>query len=469
MGTAHPTGSIQKGDDVVLTLLLPWFPILLSVGIGGRLLGRTRGLFLGIVAAMFWIVLVQAWVGSALWHNYWIVAAIVAGSVAIAAMGCWSGDFRSSIGGQFPPYALHAKNASDSQSSVGNGQPQEAGNTLEQLSAAMDQFDDWLEEHRDESKLWPKFDELIRSVLYQCCKATHVRPFRLLNDGDELVPLREPDPFLDVERLSARSGIIGHVVTTGRSYLSGDVMQGELLVKLAEQSKEQTAWCFAIKQGTRRLGIVTIAELGIAPERNKPLLHAMERLINQFWCTLWETIRSRSAVQEDPVSGLPTRPAFLRAAEQALHESYQQGEPVAVVVLALESLRDLSDTGRWEVADDLIHEVSDVVRRKVRMDDRLGRFDGSRFILLLRRVDTELASLIVEQLLARVTAICSDETRWRVTVEARCGLAGSGTLQPDLRTLVSRALAQSRRARLEGIRFASDTGNVAAAACGGRI
>ncbi len=60
-----------------LTLLLPWFPIVLAVGIGGRMLGKKRGLFLGIACALFWIVLVQATVGYSIWQDYWVVAAMV--------------------------------------------------------------------------------------------------------------------------------------------------------------------------------------------------------------------------------------------------------------------------------------------------------------------------------------------------------------------------------------------------------
>ena len=92
----------------------------------------------------------------------------------------------------------------------------------------------------------------------------------------------------------------------------------------------------------------------------------------------------------------------------------------------------------------------------MRLDDRSGRFDGSRFVLLLRRVDSELASLIVAQLMSRLETLCGDEARWSVKLGARCGVAGSGTDQPDLKTLVSRALIQGRRARLEDLSVASD-------------
>ena len=441
---------------MTLTLILPWFPILLGVGVGGRLLGRTRGLYLGILSAFFWVVLVQASAGPAIWREPWTVVMIVAGAVAIAAMGRWSGetpvDRLSPTASAQPPANVNMINRSD-----------ECLSPLQQLTTALDQFDDWLEEHRDDNNPWPKFDELVRSVMYQCCQATHVKPYRLRNEGEELVPLNESDPLVDVEPLPARRGIVGHVVTTGRSYVASDMTKGELVEQLAEESQDTVAWCFAVRQGTSQLGAVVVGQLGIAPDPNRPLLCAMERLISQFWCMLCETIRSRRAVQDDPVSGVLIRPAFLHRADEALRESYREGEPVAVAVIALEGLRRLRDSGRWEVADQVVRETSNVVRRKVRMDDRLGRFDDFRFLLLLRRVDSGLASLIVAQLMSRLTGVCHDRERWRETVDVRCGVAGSGTERPDLRTLVSRALAQYRRARLENAPIASDLGSTSVA------
>ena len=435
--------------NLILTLLLPWFPIILAVGVGGRLLGRAHGLVMGFFCALFWIVLVQASAGVRIWDDPWSIATIVTGAVAIAAMGGWSGE-------RALEKPIQDTTISGSASDAARPWLEERDTALERLSAAIDQFDEWLEEHRNDQSPWTRFDEFVRSMLYRCCKATHVRPYRVTGDGEELIALREVDESIDVEPLSARRGIVGHVVTTGRSYLLGDVAQGDLVDKLAEESSEPIVWSFPIRQGTRRLGVVVVGQLDITPQHCQLPLRCAEKLINQFWCTLVETARSRSASEADPVSGLPSRPQFLHAAEQSLSESYRQGEPVAVAVIALEGLRELSDSGRWEVADELVREVSALLRRKVRTDDRLGRFDGSRLILLLRRVDSELASLIVRQTMSRLGALCGEKGRWRATVTPRCGVAGSGTEEPDLPTLVTRALGACRRARMDGAMIAND-------------
>ena len=434
-----------------LTLLLPWFPIILGVGVGGRLLGRTRGFGLGILCALFWIMLVQATAGTGIWAQPGTVVALLAGAAAIIAMGGWSGEMALYQPGVDAPRECEAL------AQVGDLDSAE-NTTLEQIASVLDRFDDWLADHRNDADPWPKFDEFVRSALCQLCHARHVRPFRLRAEGGELVPLREPDPLTDATCISARLGILGHVVTTGRSYVASAPTQGEFVSRLAEESSEAMVRGFAITRGTRRLGAVSVGHLDLVPPFSRGLLDAAERLISQLWGTLVEACQNRSAGLVDPVSGLLTREAFLRTAEPSLGESYAQGEPVAVAVIALEHLRNLNDSGRWEMADELVREASAALRRKVRLDDRVGWFDGSRFVLLLRRVDSELASLIVSQIMSRLTATCGNESRWGTSIGVRCGVVGSGTEHPDIRTLVTRALNQAHRAREENVRVASDLG-----------
>jgi diguanylate cyclase (GGDEF)-like protein len=427
------------------------------------------------------------------------------GAAAILLMGGWAG---SAEGGptldpmlnrtQSPPQADDRSRpcadawGSDSSESQRAG-IDETAIALDRFAAVIRQFDDWLVEHRDDNDPWPAFGEFIRGVLFQCCRATHVKPYRLLSEGEELAPLREPDPFAEVKRVSARQGILGHVVTTGRSYVEGDRTQGELIGQLAKGSSgarsasaapaggagdypQAIVWCFPVTQGTQRLGAVTVGQLDPPwriPADNLALLRAVEQLVAQCWCLLAETVHSRTVGQDDPGSGLYNRSAFLQAARQSLRESYAQGEPVAIAVIAVEGMRELNDAGRWEVADELVREVADSLRRKVRMDDRLGRFDGSRFIWLLRRVDAELASLIVKQVMSSAFGgLCGPpqaDNRWSAfggSIAVRCGVVGSGTENLDLRTLVSQALVQSRRARLEHVTIAGELDAQAATTVG---
>lgn len=433
---------------MVLTLLLPWFPIVLAVGVGGRLLGRTRGGGLGVLCALFWIILIQASNGEAIWMNPWTTATILAGAVAIIAMGRWSGDVPDV---EALPSLHPAGAASDPMPSA-----QTDVDAARLVTEAIEQFDSWLDAHRDDTDPWPDFDEFLRTMLRHACQARKVRAFRIAGEGQELAPLREPESASGSDRLSARHGLLGHVVTSGRPYRADHDAAGERLGELAAQGDEAVAWCFAVREGVRRLGVVSVGVLDLEPRRCHHRLRAMESLVNHFWVTLAGVVHGRRAAQLDPECGVLTREAFLRDATKGMESSYRQGEPVVVAILAIEGLRELNDAGRWDATDEFLSMCGQELRKRIRIDDVLGRFDGSRLVLLLQRVDSELATLIMRQTVARLETLCRDGDRWPAAMSIRSGLAGSGTGKPDLTTLLTRALAQGRRAREEHLAVASD-------------
>lgn len=433
-----------------LILVLPWFPIIIAVGVSGGLLGRTRGMAVGFCCALFWIVLVQSFAGTMIWSDLWTAVALVIGAIAIVAMGAWAGESGLS--------SIHRSRQDREYNTTKNDHYMaNESSMLQKVSMVLDTFDDWLEEHRGDSNPWPAFGEFIRNSLYQCCKATHVKPYRIVSNGRELWPLREePDPFTEIEPISARRGIVGQVISTGRPYLHNDIEQNERMDDLSNDTNQSIAWCFAVTQGTRKLGSVVVGQLDIDPHQNTILLRAVEQMIRHCWCMLAETLISRSATEDDPISGVYTRKAFLRIAEQSIQDSYQLGEPVAIAVFSVEGLRSLDDSGQWELADQLINEISLLLKRKVRIDDKLGRFNNSQFMLLIRRVDSELATLIVNQLITRLTELCDDIDRWNVHVGVRCAVVGSGTDHPDLKALITRALEQSCKLREESMLVTAD-------------
>lgn len=439
---------------MTLHLILPWFPIVLSAAIGGRLVGRSRSNWLGISCALFWIVVVQTTTGPAIWSNLSAVASLLAGSVAIVGMTIWSADLGRHDSDR-SDYSPHANRGTRAFRRRANERASERADSLELVTGTIAQFDDWLESHRFSADPWPAFGEFIRNVLHLRCGAAHVRPYRILSEEDVIVPLRVIDPTDTDAFRSARAGILGHVATTGRTYVSGDTAQGKLVQQLAASSDSDPVWCFAIQQSSRKIGLVAVRQWqGGSPSR--PLLDTLEALINQFWSTLTEVCRSRSAVRVDVPTMMLTREAFLEEAQDAVEQSFEAGEPVALAVFALEGLRALADGGQWDQASHAVRETSKILRERVRPDDLLGRFDDSRFCLLLRRVDSALASLIAEQLVARLSASPLTAPLTNGTAGIRCGIVGSGAGSPTAGELVARAIRLCHEARLNQICVASD-------------
>ena len=440
---------------MMLILILPWFPIVLTAAVGARLVGPSRAKWLGITCALFWVVIVQMTTGEPFWSDTAMASALLAGSAAIFGMAAWSGQ-TDQEGTRHRANALPVGSPLNATSA--------SHDPLRQFSVTklIAQFDDWLDVNRDSANAWAAFDEFIRGALHTTCGATHVRPYRVLTEGDAMFPLREIDrkDHDDMAHavgspMSARAGILGHVATTGRPFYEQDAAQGELVLALASQSPCPPAWCFAIRRGARTVGLVSIGRLeSDAPPRE--VLQATESLISQFWLTLGEVCRGRAAATTDATSGVLTRKAFLEEACQAAEQSYVRGEPIAIVVITIEGLRALVDQGRWELESDVVYEACRTMRERVRPDDLLGRFDDARFLILLRRVDSELASLISDQLIERLARIPVIDSVPAGRVGIRCGVTGSGNRTPSVTDLVADAIRLCHEARLRGERVVSD-------------
>lgn len=423
---------------MTLTLLMPWFPIILAVGVGGRMLGRRRGYALGLVSALFWIVLVQATAGVGFWRDAGFAVSVVLGAAAIVFMGGWAGEH---------PAAAPARRMAGTQEIVEPSFP--ASNAFAAVRPALQRYGEWMDDHAEEFDPWPAFGEFVRGILFECSGATHVKVYRISNDGAELAPLHEQDGIPQSKTVSARGGILGHVATTGRAYIQGDPSQGELIEQLAGRCDPIPAWVFGVSRGSKRLGVVVVGRIDRPTPPDSQLLATSAMLVSLFWRGLSDAVECRKAGRIDSGSGVLNRDAFLQGIQRSISESYSQGEPVALALIAVEGLRELNDSGRWELADQVIRESADAIRKKIRRDDVLGRFDGSRFIWLLRRVDSDLAELIVRQMMTRLQDICEDEKRWHARIHVRCGVVGSGLGQPAVHDLIERALTQSKRARQE--------------------
>ena|GEM_PF-771363 len=501
---------------MALTLLLYWFPIFAGVAFGARLASRRHGAALGVTCAMLWVAVVQANSPGSIWHDIGLVASALCGAAAIVLIGCYGPAGEESRPEPKDHSARSRRSTQAPQPSGGASFASGPGFGLQPMVSILEEFDAWLEVHRYNDDPWADFDEFLRSMLFQWVGGTHVRTYRVLSEGDQLIPLREMDPNDVSAVLSARRGVEGYVATTGRSFVVGDPTHGDLVDRLIGRNREGRtgegvetgpsavdgddgagvgpAWCFAIVRGAHKIGIVTVerfdtselqgrtSSVGQASQPADRLslvrapggpgrasqgrchacpwspaqLRLLEVLIGQFWNCLTDVFRGRAAVTTDPGSGGLTRKAFFEVGREMLVEAYRCGEPVVVAVIGMEGIRALDDIGQWETADDIRATVSSVLKKRLRADDRLGRFDDSRFVLLLRRVDSELAVLIVRELMDRLTGVLAARDPSSGHTQLRCGLAGSGVTgdvpdckQPSLERLVAKAIetcAQARRA-----------------------
>ena len=118
-----------------------------------------------------------------------------------------------------------------------------------------------------------------------------------------------------------------------------------------------------------------------------------------------DVTRSRRMARElswqanhDSLTGLASRTAFERHAEELLHHARAGGGVHALLFMDLDQFKVVNDTCGHTAGDQMLRQLSSVLREQVRMNDMLARLGGDEFGVLLEGCPPAKAIEIAEKL-----------------------------------------------------------------------
>ena len=117
-----------------------------------------------------------------------------------------------------------------------------------------------------------------------------------------------------------------------------------------------------------------------------------------------EAARAQREARTCPMTGLPNYLAYLEEAEELQAEARRTGTPVAVVFLDLDQFGTINKTFSWDQGTRTLAAVADVLESECRGHDRVFRFGGEEFVVLLPGTDRHGAGVVAERLRAAVEA-----------------------------------------------------------------
>ncbi len=334
--------------------------------------------------------------------------------------------------------------------------PLSLDSTTETGRAFVGAFECWHRDWANQSDPWRAFDGFLREALLERIGAKRVRCFHVVADREPFVSLTEGSALTpwsiaagddgasapsapnrrDEHGGATDSGIEGHVAATGKAYIQGRTDAGPTIHALARRSPTHVVWCFAIQRVNRTIGLVRIGYLPRRARNDHALLALLAELVSVAWCRVHDVHELGIAHRTDPSSGVLARSDFLTVAARAIADSTAAHEPIGLMVLALEGMRRLDDGPDWAVREPTVQRVCAAIDRKLRSDDILGRFSEDRFVVLLRRVDTNLGRLIAENVRRSVVQMLvdpsggRDESAGSAALEARCAVVGTSWPSP---------------------------------------
>jgi diguanylate cyclase (GGDEF)-like protein len=107
----------------------------------------------------------------------------------------------------------------------------------------------------------------------------------------------------------------------------------------------------------------------------------------------------REAAHTDAVTGLPNRRALSERLLQATIHARRRGEPLAVLMIDLDSFKQINDRLGHDAGDRVLVALADCLREVFRADDIYGRWGGDEFVVGLLATDRQGAMYAAQRLL----------------------------------------------------------------------
>lgn len=155
----------------------------------------------------------------------------------------------------------------------------------------------------------------------------------------------------------------------------------------------------------------------------------------------------REAAHTDTVTGLPNRRALSERLLQATIHARRRGEPLSVLMIDLDSFKQINDALGHVAGDSVLVAVADCLRGVFRSDDIYGRWGGDEFVVGLLATDEHGARHAAERLLQAAKAASCEALDLPDGVPLSIGIAsGVYTTADDLIRKADIALYESKAA-----------------------
>ena len=141
----------------------------------------------------------------------------------------------------------------------------------------------------------------------------------------------------------------------------------------------------------------------------------------------------------DSLTGIYNRGTFFEECTRELSRCARGGPAFSLAVFDLDHFKLVNDRYGHPVGDRVLKSFADVLRASIRKHDRVGRYGGEEFALLMPNTGKDTAARVAERVRREVEArgVMVDERRIDVTVSG--GVAAYGTDGEDWDTLLSAA------------------------------
>ena len=237
------------------------------------------------------------------------------------------------------------------------------------------------------------------------------------------------EDVLRAARVREGEGVAGIVAATKRPLLVRE--RRDAPVPLRDHYRTESFVSVPILVADRAQGVLNVTDRADGQPFDTNDLETLEVLARHIATCLVQRRRDAQLIElaeTDALTRLFNRRHFDRRLDAEFRRAQRTGEPLALLVMDIDSFKQINDRLGHRAGDELLRVVADAVRRSLRTYDVPVRYGGDEFAVILPSADDVAATRVAERVLGAVANAIPKEAL--VSVPGVGLSIGVGTMPP---------------------------------------
>ena len=300
--------------------------------------------------------------------------------------------------------------------------------------------------------------ELIADCLKTVVRYDNLTIYRLDRPHEVRVAVLARDRFAEIilaEKIAMGSGLTGWAVERGEAVLANDAQLDPRAMNIPGTPLEpESLIVVPLRVGGEVIGTLNVGRMGGAEAHFSPDEFELVKLFAGQASIALQTAEAIQAAElraeRDPLTGLRNHGVFQAALDDLLAPGSAAATTrrFALLMLDLDGFKAFNDSCGHPAGDRLLRAVAEALQACVRDDDRVYRYGGDEFAVLLPGAGRAEAQAVADRLVAAVATLPGPDNGPPVTVSV--GIAtypADGTVKDDLVMLADADLYLEKAAR----------------------
>jgi len=227
---------------------------------------------------------------------------------------------------------------------------------------------------------------------------------------------------------SERPPGVSWVASSARSVLAADPRELAVSVpRLASTGQASSALLLPLTVRGEVEAVVMLVRRSAEPFEPRSIELATT-LVDQA-ATALALVRARAEAGTDPVTGCMNHRAMRRRLQEEIGRAMRTGSPLSCLLIDLDNFKLVNDRHGHQAGDHVLREVGQSLVGEFRAFDRVARYGGDEFVVILPNADLQSAATAASRALAQLMTLPASDAdhgvgasigvgQWQVTMSA---------------------------------------------------